>query len=108
MTVPLKTLIKTKRDDCNCIGFPDNYVSLSDDIYNKTILSRYKSQMKLNTFVAGTIFYTTDVVFDNVLRFMKTNNYREYLLNNLYENNSINKDYSPIHFLERVFGIIAT
>ena len=64
--------------------------------------------MKLNTFVAGTIFYTTDVVFDSVLKFMKTNNYREYLLNNLYENNTINKDYSPIHFLERVFGIINT
>ena len=28
------------------------------------------------------------------------------LLNNLYENNSINVDFSPIHFLERLFGII--
>ena len=108
LSKPLKTLIRTQRDDCNCIGFPENYKSLSEDIYNKTILSRYKSQMKLTTFVAGTIFYTTDVVFDSLLRFMKVNNYREYLLNNLYENNSINKDYSPIHFLERVFGIIKT
>lgn len=108
LSTPLKTLIKNKHNDCNCIGFPENYVSLSDDIYNKTILSRYKLLMKLNTFVAGTIFYTTDVVFNSVLRFIKTNNYREYLLNNLYENNTINKDYSPIHFLERVFGIIKT
>lgn len=106
LSTPLKTLIKNKHNDCNCIGFPDNYISLTDDIYNKTILLRYKSQMKLNTFVAGTIFYTTGVVFDSVLKFIKTNNYTEYLLNNLYENNSINKDYSPIHFLERVFGII--
>jgi len=108
LSTPLKTLIKNKHDDCNCIGFPDNYISLSDDIYNQTILSRYKSQMKMSTFVAGTIFYTTGIVFDTVLQFIKTNNYREYLLNNLYENNSINKDYSPIHFLERVFGIIKT
>jgi hypothetical protein len=108
LSTPLKTLIKNKHHDCNCIGFPDNYISLRDDIFNKTILSRYKSQMKMSTFVAGTIFYTTGIVFDNVLKFIKTNNYREYLLNNLYENNSINKDYSPIHFLERVFGIIQT
>jgi hypothetical protein len=108
LSTPLKTLIKNNHNDCNCIGFPDNYISLSDDIYNKTILSRYKSQMKMSAFVAGTIFYTTGLVFDSVLKFIKTNNYREYLLNNLYENNSINKDYSPIHFLERVFGIIKT
>jgi hypothetical protein len=108
LSTPLKTLIKNKHHNCNCIGFPENYISLKEDIYNKTILSRYKSQMKQNTFVAGTIFYARDVVFDSVLKFMKTNNYREYLLNNLYENNSINKDYSPIHFLERLFGIIKT
>ena len=106
LSMPLKTLIKNKHNDCNCIGVPENYISLKNDIYNKTLQSRYKSQMKMTTFVAGTIFYTTDAVFDSVLSFIKTNNYREYLLNNLYENNSINKDYSPIHFLERVFGII--
>ena len=108
LSTPLKALIKNKHDDCNCIGYPENYIHLSDDIYNTTLQSRYKSQMKRSTFVAGTIFYTTGTVFDSVLKFIKTNNYREYLLNNLYENNSINKDYSPIHFLERVFGIIKT
>ena len=108
LSTPLKTLIKNKHNDCNCIGFPDNYISLRDDIYNTTLQTRYKSQMKMSTFIAGTIFYTTGKVFDSVLKFIKTNNYKEYLLNNLYENNSINKDYSPIHFLERVFGIIKT
>jgi hypothetical protein len=106
LSMPLKSLIKNKHHDCNCIGFPENYISLSDDIYNKILQTRYKSQMKLTTFVAGTIFYATGKVFDSVLKFIKTNNYKEYLLNNLYENNTINKDYSPIHFLERVFGII--
>jgi len=108
LTTPLKQLITNKHNDCNCVGFPENYASITNDIYNNPILSRYKSQTKMNTFVAGTIFYTTGIVFDAVLQFIKTNNYREYLLNNLYENNSINKDYSPIHFLERLFGIITT
>jgi hypothetical protein len=57
-------------------------------------------------FVTGTIFYTTNIVFSKVLDFVKTNNYKSYLLNNLYENNCINKDYSPVHFVERLFGII--
>jgi hypothetical protein len=41
-----------------------------------------------------------------VCEFVKNNNFKCYLFNNLYENNSINKNYSPIHFLERLFGII--
>jgi hypothetical protein len=59
-----------------------------------------------NSFVAGTIFYANSSVVDKVLQFVKNNNYRSYLLNNLYENNSINKDFSPNHFLERLFGVI--
>ena len=57
-------------------------------------------------FVAGTIFYAESVIFDSVLQFIKKSSPHSYLLNNLYENNSINNDFSPIHFLERVFGII--
>ena len=29
-----------------------------------------------------------------------------FYLNNLYENNSLNVNFSPIHFLERLFGCI--
>jgi hypothetical protein len=57
-------------------------------------------------FVGGTIFYAENIVFEKVIEFLKNNNYRSYFLNNLYENNSINKEFSPIHFLERLFGII--
>jgi hypothetical protein len=56
--------------------------------------------------VGGTIFYADSIVFEKVIDFIKNNNYRSYLLNSLYENNSINEDFSPIHFLERLFGII--
>ena len=57
-------------------------------------------------FIGGTIFYTTNDILEKVVEFVSKNNYRQFLLNNLYENNSINKNYSPIHFIERLFGVI--
>jgi hypothetical protein len=105
LSTSLNELINKKNNNCNCIG--NKYESLIYDIYNKELM--YENLIKINSyyyFVPGTIFYTTNEVFLKVLNFMKTNNYKAYLLNNLYENNSINKNYSPIHFLERLFGII--
>ena len=105
LSASLNVLIKNINNKCNCIG--SGYKSLFSDNFNKDLVN--KSSTKINSdyyFVPGTIFYTRDVVFLKVLDFMKTNNYRAYLLNNLYENNSINVNYSPIHFLERLFGII--
>jgi hypothetical protein len=66
----------------------------------------YKDQLHTDySFVGGTIFYCPAYVFDKTLSFMKQD-YKKYIFNNLYENNSINQEYSPIHFLERVFGTI--
>ena len=80
---------------------------MEDDIYNKLLLENSLKDVDIKkTFVGGTIFYSKDIVFKNVINFIKKNNYKSYLLNNLYENNSINLDFSPIHFLERLFGII--
>jgi len=92
---------------CNCIGDPNCYINLQVDYFNDSLKQKYLSKIDNHKkFVAGTIFYTSHIVFDTVLDFVKNNNYRSYLLNNLYENNSINKDFSPNHFLERLFGII--
>jgi hypothetical protein len=103
----LNSLIKMKNPYSNCIGYSPCYTSMSDDIFNKKLISQHKTKINSHFyFVAGTMFYTRDSVFDKVLEFVKTKNYRSYLLNNLYENNSINVDYSPIHFIERLFGII--
>lgn len=103
----LKSLVKMMNPRCNCIGDDTCYVNIRDDKYNITLINQHKSKINLDhDFVAGTIFYTTDDIFNQVLEFIKTKNYRSYLLNNLYENNSINEYYSPIHFLERLFGII--
>ena len=107
LSMPLSKLVEYKRNDCNCIGHPKQYVGLKHDPWNKVCLTKSHSNVDIKKkFVAGTIFYAENLVFDAVIKFMKENNFRSYLLNTLYENNSINRDYSPIHFLERLFGII--
>ena len=107
LSVPINQLIKYKRNDCNCIGHPHHYFDLKNDPWVKISLINNSSYMDLDKkFVAGTIFYADNIIFESVLQFMKNNSGHSYLLNNLYENNSINNDFSPIHFLERVFGII--
>ena len=107
LSVPLSNLLQKKNNTCNCIGHDKYYIKLEDDIYNKLLLVNSLKDVDIKkTFVGGTIFYSKDIVFKNVVNFIKKNNYMSYLLNNLYENNSINLDFSPIHFLERLFGII--
>jgi hypothetical protein len=92
---------------CNCIGEPNCYINLQIDYFNNSLKQKYLSKIDDHKkFVAGTIFYASSTIFDAILDFVKNNNYRSFLLNNLYENNSINKDFSPNHFLERLFGII--
>jgi len=107
LTKPLYNLIKDKTPYSNCIGPNDTYSNMKQDKYNNILKDKYKNYIHEHySFVIGTIFYTENKVFNKVLEFIKNNNYRSYLLNNLYENNSINHDFSPIHFLERLFGSI--
>ena len=104
---PIQDIIQYKKFDCHCIGPLESYIQLTKDVFNNKLKYKHYNQIHLeNSFVAGTIFYTNDIVFKKVLDFMTTNNYRCFLLNNLYENNSINYEFSPIHFLERLFGSI--
>jgi hypothetical protein len=111
----LENLLKLKNPMCNCIGNEKHYLTIryekdvnNYDIFNKMLIEKYKHEFdkKKQLFVAGTIFLSESNVFDNVINFVKKNNYHSFLLNNLYENNSVNMDNSPIHFLERLFGVI--
>jgi hypothetical protein len=103
----LDDLLVDRNLNCNCIGNPNHYLHIDLDVYNNKLKNQYNYKIDINcVFVAGTIFYTDNNTFYKVLDFVKNNNYRSYLLNNLYENNSINMDFSPIHFIERLFGII--
>lgn len=107
LSMPVDKLSKEKCTDCNCVGFKKHYIELKNDPWIKILLIKYYSNLDTEKkFVGGTIFYAEEKVFDAVLKFMKDNSYHSYLINNLYENNTINKDFSPIHFLERLFGII--
>jgi hypothetical protein len=110
LSIPLVDLINQNEHllmMSNCIGEPNYYINLQLDFFNDVLKQKHSSKLDFNkTFIAGTIFYTSSIVFDTVLDFVKNNNYRSFLLNNLYENNAINKDFSPIHFLERLFGVI--
>jgi len=111
---PLEKVLLYKTSYCNCIGNPNNYTSIvyqrgvRYDIHNKVLIEKYKYEFDKfkKLFVAGTIFLSESIVFDSVIHFMKRNSYHSFLLNNMYENNSVNMDNSPIHFLERLFGII--
>jgi hypothetical protein len=105
--MPLNKLLENQTNYCNCIGHPNYYITLSNDIFNNELHIKYSNYLNANnSFVGGTIFYTTSDVIIEVINFIKKNNLRSYFLNNLYENNCINKDYSPIHFIERLFGVI--
>jgi len=104
---PLNELIKKKHKYCNCIGNHKYYIYLNEDVYNKTLLHKTNSFLDVKKcFVGGTIFYCPNKVFKETFEFIKKTNFRSYFFNNLYENNTINQDYSPIHFIERVFGIV--
>lgn len=110
----LENLLRLKNPLCNCIGNEKHYVTIhyekdvKYDFFNKILIDKYKHEFdkEKHLFVAGTIFLSESVVLDNVVNFVKKNNHHSFLLNNLYENNSVNMDNSPIHFLERLFGII--
>jgi hypothetical protein len=98
---------KMNKNICNCVGPDDYYLSINDDIFNKRNVTKYNNSLDLNKkFVRGTIFFTEHKTFSKVIDFIKNNDYKSFIFNNLYENNSINFNYSPTHFLERLFGII--
>jgi hypothetical protein len=98
---------KINKNICNCVGPDDYYLSMNDDIFNKRNVTKYINLLDLNKkFVRGTIFFTEHKTFAKVIDFIRNNDYKSFIFNNLYENNSINLNYSPTHFLERLFGII--
>ena len=103
---PLKQLVLYKNPICHCIGPKSYYIKVNKDKFNNDLKIRFLNSLKINNeFVSGTIFYCNNKVFKACLQFF-VNYYKIFLFNNLYENNSINLNNSPIHFLERLFGCI--
>jgi hypothetical protein len=92
-------------NNCNCIGHPHYYVDLKNDKFCKTIVSKNKYIIDKTNFIGGTIFYANRLVYEKVINFMKKD-YLQYFTNNMHDRNILSIDNSPIHLLERLFGII--
>ena len=98
---------KLNKNMSNCLGPYNYFIAINDDEFNKRNIIKYADFLDVNKkFVKGTIFFTEHVIFMKVLNFIKNYDFKSYIFNNLYENNCINYNFSPTHFLERVFGII--
>ena len=99
----LDNLLLKKNTHSSCIGF--KYVKEKDDIFNKKLSVKFEHLLNYNQFVAGTMFLTNNKVFEKVLQFLQ-DNYQTIFFQNMYDNNSINKSCSYVHFIERLFGYV--
>jgi len=97
----IKTHLKKQNNRSFSIGF--KYIRNITDKFNTRLNFKFKHLLIKNEFVPGAIFLTKKNTMDNVLAFFKTN-YKILFLQNMYDNNSLNSDYSYVHFLERLFG----
>lgn len=90
----------------SCHGNFKSYYHIDKDILNKTLYNKFSHLAKRDHFVSGTIFFTNYTVMDNMVVFMKAN-YFNIFMQNLYDNNQVNKETSYPHFMERLFGFIS-
>jgi len=97
----LNELLSKKNINSSSIGF--KYESRINDIFNTKLSSKFSHIFIHSEFVTGTMFLTTKNVMGKVLDFFKEN-HKVLFLQNMYDNNSLNRDYSHVHFLERLFG----
>ena len=71
----------------------------------KQLIIKYNNFIDKKYFIAGTMFFCKKELFEKMSIFIQENNFKQFLFNNMYDTNAIVKN-SPIHFLERLFGII--
>lgn len=91
----------------NCVTKNDYYKSIKQDVFNKKLIKEHLSVINHNlSFGVATIFYCEIQTITKVLEFIKNNDYRQYFTNNLYDTNIVLFKNSPVHFIERLFGII--
>jgi hypothetical protein len=101
----LCSLLNTSK--CNCVGHPNFYFESKNDIHNADYKNIYAKSIDNNKyFVATTNFFTTTTNMNKILEFIRNNNPSSYFLNNMYDTNHVNRTNSPVHFLERLFGMI--
>jgi hypothetical protein len=107
LKIPKRDLIKSKIINSNCINDEKYYIKIINDQFNRDLNDLYSNYIDCNkSFVKGTIFYTKDLYFKKILNFMIENNFKAYILNNMYDDNRTFFYNSYVHFLERLFGVI--
>ena len=88
----------------NCITHP-KYMMKYDNMFD-VLEKKYNKYIDYNkSFCTGSFFFSKIEVYNLIYDFIKDNNYNQFFLNNMYNSHNYFKD-SPIHFLERLFGVI--
>lgn len=100
---PLDKLISEESEICSSVGYM--YVNREKDRWNLDLYKEYENLIKKSSFVPATIFFTKSEIVKKVLDFLKEN-YMKIFIQNMYDNNMVNKNCSYVHFLERLFGYI--
>ena len=72
---------------------------------NNKIIDKYKIYIDKEYFIKGTIFFSDRKVYDKIIELIKLD-WKMYFNNTMYEINAIIYDNSPVHGLERLFGMI--
>ena len=90
---------------CNCVNYSNYLYKDFNSIINKKIIDRYINYLDKPKFIRGTIFFCDKIVFDKLLDLIKLD-WKMYFNNTMYEVNAIIYTNSPVHALERLFGMI--
>ncbi len=103
---PLNELLKKNQG----IGKISNTISLSyknikTDKFNLNLYTKYKNLINKEYFSVATIFLIKKEYILKVLNFL-LDNYKYCVFNNMYDDNSLNRNESYVHFIERLFGLI--
>ena len=100
----LNKLLSYENTKCNCISHP-NYIIQNKGNQNTILIEKYRYLINKKYFVRGSMFLCSSLTFRKILNFIKQD-YKPYIFNNMYDTNCVNEKMSPIHFLERLFGMI--
>jgi hypothetical protein len=108
LTKTLDDLLTLKNNNCStisCSTISYGYFNYEKDKCNLNLYKKYKNLIHNKYFSQGTIFLINKEKLYNTLLFF-IDNYKFCVFNNMYDDNSVNRHNSYIHFIERLFGLI--
>ncbi len=103
LTKTLDELLTKKNNNCATISY--SYFNYNNDKCNLNLYKKYKNLIHFEYFSQGSIFLIPKDILYKVFCFFR-DNYKKSVFNNMYDDNSVNRHNSYIHFIERLFGLI--